>query len=112
MYNIQALSHQQWYSQDVLQSFLLPYGYLKCAPVLYRELLHVIVLLFHVQYSNGSGRSGVFVVLYSQLERLKTEGAVDIFQGVKTARIQRMGIVENAVSGVQLNSMHTSKPQM
>ena len=71
----------------------------------------MIFLLFYV-HSNGSGRSGVFVVLYSQLERLKTEGAVDIFQGVKTARIQRMGIVENAVSGVQLNSMYTSKPQM
>lgn len=47
------------------------------------------------------------MVLYSQLEKLKTEGAVDIFQGVKTTRIQRMGIVENAVSDVQLNSPHT-----
>ena len=48
--------------------------------------------------SDGSGASGVFVVLYSQLERLKTEHVLDVFQGIKAARIQRMGIVHNAVS--------------
>ena len=47
--------------------------------------------------SDGSGRSGVFVVLYTQLERLKTEHLVDVFQGVKSARTQRMRIVHSAV---------------
>lgn len=47
--------------------------------------------------SDGSGRSGAFVVLYSQLERLKTEHVVDVFQGIKAARTQRMRIVHNVV---------------
>ena len=51
-------------------------------------------------YSDGSGCSGVFVVLYTQLERLKTEHLLDVFQGVKSARTQRIGIVHNAVRGV------------
>ena len=33
-----------------------------------------------------------------QLERLKTEGVVDFFQAVKSARIQRAGLVSDAVS--------------
>ena len=53
--------------------------------------------IFFPQFSDGSGRSGVFVVLYSQLERLKTEHVVDVFQGIKAARTQRMGIVHNVV---------------
>lgn len=60
-----------------------------------------VELQFQCNYSifcsNGSGRSGTFVVLHSQLERLKTEQVVDVFQGIKTARIQRMGIVQNKV---------------
>ena len=52
---------------------------------------------FFPQFSDGSGRSGVFVVLYSQLERLKTEHVVDVFQGIRAARTQRMGIVHNVV---------------
>lgn len=38
------------------------------------------------------------MVLYSQLERLKTEHVLDVFQGIKAARTQRMGIVNNSVS--------------
>ena len=56
-------------------------------------------------YSDGSGCSGVFVVLYTQLERLKTEHLLDVFQGVKSARTQRMGIVHNAVRGVVCHFM-------
>ena len=37
------------------------------------------------------------MVLYSQLERLKAEHVVDVFQGLKAARIQRMGLVHNVV---------------
>ena len=43
------------------------------------------------------GRTGTFICLHSQLERLKTEGLVDLFQAVKSARIQRAGLVPDAV---------------
>ena len=51
--------------------------------------------------SDGVGRSGTFICVHSQLERLKTEGVVDIFQCIKSARIQRAGLVPEAVSGHQ-----------
>ena len=47
--------------------------------------------------SDGVGRTGTFICLHSQLERLKTEGVVDVLQAVKSARIQRAGLVRNAV---------------
>ena len=50
-----------------------------------------------ILYSDGVGRTGTFICLHSQLERLKTEGVVDFFQAVKSARIQRAGLVPNAV---------------
>ncbi len=48
--------------------------------------------------SDGSGRSGTFLTVYSEIERLKTEGVVDVFQCIKAARIQRYGLVANEVS--------------
>ena len=51
--------------------------------------------------SDGVGRTGTFICLHSQLERLKTEGVVDFFQGVKSARIQRAGLVPDAVRNVE-----------
>ena len=48
-------------------------------------------------YSDGLGRSGAFICIHSQLERLKTEGVVDIFQSVKSERIQRAGLVQTVV---------------
>ena len=47
--------------------------------------------------SDGVGRTGTFICLHSQLERLKTEGVVNVLQAVKSARIQRAGLVRNAV---------------
>ena len=48
-------------------------------------------------YSDGLGRTGAFICIHSQLERLKTEGVVDIFQSIKSARIQRAGLVQTVV---------------
>ena len=42
-------------------------------------------------------RSGTFLCIHSQLERLKTEGVVDVFQAIKSARIQRPGVIPNTV---------------
>ncbi len=48
--------------------------------------------------SNGIGRTGVFITLHAQLERLKIEGVVDVFQFIKFARKQREGLVSSPVS--------------
>ena len=43
------------------------------------------------------GRTGTFICIHAQLERLKTEGVVDFFQFVKSARMQRPGVILNVV---------------
>ncbi|XP_077440031.1 protein tyrosine phosphatase receptor type Fa isoform X2 [Vanacampus margaritifer] len=47
-----------------------------------------------VHCSAGVGRSGVFVTLSIVLERMRYEGAVDIFHTVKTLRTQRPAMVQ------------------
>ena len=51
-----------------------------------------------ISYSDGVGRTGTFLCIHSQLERVKTEGVVDIFQAIKSVRMQRPGLVSDAVS--------------
>ena len=48
-----------------------------------------------VHCNDGVGRTGTFITMYSELERLKAEGVVDIAQRVKFSRIARPGIVQN-----------------
>ena len=50
-----------------------------------------------VPRSDGCGRTGTFLTIYSQIERLKTEQVVDIFQWVKYSRIQRAWLVNSQV---------------
>ena len=59
--------------------------------------------------SDGVGRTGTFICLHSQLERLKMEGVVDFFQAVKSARIQRAGLIPDAV-GVSSPDLPSSIP--
>ena len=47
--------------------------------------------------SDGVGRSGAFLCIHSQLERLKTEGEVDVFKYLKTARTRRIGLLSELV---------------
>ena len=49
-------------------------------------------------YSDGVGRTGTFICIHAQLERLKTEGVVDFFQFIKSVCMHRAGLVSNAVS--------------
>ncbi len=51
-----------------------------------------------VTCSDGVGRSGTFITLHAQLERMKSEAVVDIFQFIKSVRFQRAGLVVNEVS--------------
>ena len=53
---------------------------------------------FNPSRSDGVGRTGAFICLHAQLERLKAEGVVDIFQFIKSARLSRPGLVQNVVS--------------
>ena len=47
--------------------------------------------------SNGTGRSGAYVTIYAQIERMKVEGIVDLFQYIKLARLQRVNLVQTLV---------------
>ena len=48
-------------------------------------------------YSSGVGRTGVFIALCIVLERYTVEGMIDLFQTVKTLRIQRSAMVQTRV---------------
>ncbi len=48
--------------------------------------------------SGGTGRTGTFIAVSILLERLKTEGVVDVFHTVRTLRLQRPGMVQTVVS--------------
>ena len=75
----------------------------------YAQFLH-FSLMFHslssfvhfpsnpVTLSDGMSRSGVFITCMTEIERVKVEGGVDIFQTVKAARAQRPHMVNNCVS--------------
>ena len=54
--------------------------------------------VIHFPSSDGMSRSGVFITCMSEIERVKVEGGVDIFQTVKAARAQRPHMVYSAVS--------------
>lgn len=51
-----------------------------------------------VHCSDGVGRTGVFCALAIVLERMRSEGVVDLFQTVKLLRTQRPGMVQTQVS--------------
>ena len=58
-----------------------------------------------VHCSGGTGRTGTFIAISNLLERLKTEGVVDVFHIVRTLRLQRPGLVQTVVRF--LYGMHT-----
>ena len=49
-------------------------------------------------YSSGCGRTGTFIAVSILLERLKTEGVVDVFNTVRSLRLQRPNMVQTVVS--------------
>ena len=71
------------------------------------SLIHPIPFFPVLPLSDGVGRTGTFICLHSQLERLKTEGVVDFLQAVKASRIQRPGLVPDAVCTFSLHSLLT-----
>ena len=56
--------------------------------------------------SDGVGRTGAFICIYSQLERVKMEGVADIFQFIKDSRLQRKGLVRHQVRHFYYSYIH------
>ncbi|KAG8517462.1 LOW QUALITY PROTEIN: Receptor-type tyrosine-protein phosphatase epsilon, partial [Galemys pyrenaicus] len=52
-----------------------------------------------VHCSAGAGRTGTFIALSNILERVKAEGLLDVFQAVKSLRLQRPHMVQTLVRG-------------
>ena len=52
-------------------------------------------------FSDGMSRTGVFITCMCEIERVKVEGGVDIFQTVKAARAQRPHMVYTSVRNCQ-----------
>lgn len=55
--------------------------------------------------SAGVGRTGVFCALSILIERLKSEGVVDVFQTVKQLRAQRPAMVQTKVCPCFVNNV-------
>lgn len=58
-------------------------------------------------YSDGCGRTGAFMSVYSTIDRFKVEAVLDVFQCVKAARIQRMALVTNVVGHCKCTCVHS-----
>ena len=50
--------------------------------------------------SAGAGRTGTFIALSNILERVKAEGLLDVFQTVKSLRMQRPHMVQTVVGAL------------
>ena len=48
--------------------------------------------------SGGCGRTGTYIALCLLIDCLKAEGVVDIFQTVRSLRMQRIGMIRSVVS--------------
>ena len=91
---------------DILTNSLIRSSSKKTVVVCRSNLLSVLhsqfiyIIMYSGFHSDGVVRSGTFICIHSQLERLKTEGVVDVFQAIKSARIQRHGLIPNTVSSL------------
>ena len=47
--------------------------------------------------SDGVGRTGAFISTHAEMERMKAETVVDLFQFIKGIRTQRVGMMSNKV---------------
>ena len=54
-------------------------------------------------HSDGMGRTGAFICMCSEVERIRMEGITDVFQSVKAARTQRPYMVSTVVSAVHIH---------
>ena len=84
-------------------AMLLHYCTLCCSSILLMLAIILCVddIFLCYPFSDGMSRTGVFITCMSEIERVKVEGGVDIFQTVKAAREQRPHMVYTSVSYCQ-----------
>ena len=58
------------------------------------------------------GRTGAFISTHAEMERMKAETVVDLFQFIKAVRIQRAGLVSNKVRNNTTFSVYSTKHLM
>ena len=75
-------------------------------------LYHAQVIRVFLCYSAGAGRTGTFCALSTVLERVKAEGILDVFQTVKSLRLQRPHMVQTLVCCPAYLSMPPHHPQL
>lgn len=61
--------------------------------------------------SAGAGRTGTFCALSTVLERVKAEGILDVFQTVKSLRLQRPHMVQTLVSTAEPSPRSSHHPR-
>ena len=91
----------EWALDAILAVFLATHG---SSYSLARVIVISVCVCGCYTYSDGVSRTGTFLTIHCQLERLKTEGVVDFLQAIKSARLHRPGLVNNTVSLVNLYS--------
>ena len=60
--------------------------------IYYYPHINIFILI-----SGGCGRTGTYIAMCLLIDRLKTEGVVDVFQTVRGLRLQRPGMVRSVV---------------
>lgn len=66
---------------------------------LFKSILHLTDNSTSLNFdSGGCGRTGTYIAVSILLERLKTEGVVDVFQTARTLRLQRPSMIQSVVS--------------
>ena len=96
----------EWALDAILAVFLATHG---SSYSLARVTVIAVCVCGCYTYSDGVSRTGTFLTIHYQLERLKTEGVVDFLQAIKSARLHRPGLVNNTVSLVNLYTVPQSR---
>ena len=59
--------------------------------------IYILPLLIHYCISDGMSRTGVFITAMCEVDRVKVEGELDIFQTIKAMRKKRPHMVYTKV---------------
>jgi len=89
-FQVTQFHHTEWPEHGNLPSAA---GLIDLIDMLMKSQMNTGNRAITVMCNDGVGRTGTFICFHAQLERLKTEGVVDIFQSIKSIRIQRAGLV-------------------
>ena len=65
--------------------------------MIFQLIIMFLLSCIHDYLSDGMSRTGVFIAAMCEVERVKVEGEVDIFQTIKAMRKKRPHMVYNKV---------------